>query len=395
MNIVDRLNHKRIIIWGYGREGKSTEQFILQNVTPASLFVFEGSYEEIKDQKCDVIIKSPGIRCVEEDDRLTSQTELFVSQFRDQIVGITGTKGKSTTATMLYSVLCGCGKDAVLVGNIGLPCLDFYHVIKDDTIIVFEMSCHQLQKQKESPHIGVFLNLYEDHLDYYGDMEHYFAAKKNIISHQKEEDYALLGSEVPEINSMGNQIGFSLEDCSLSIPMELTGAHNQFNATIVIYIAVQLLGCKRDSVENTILSFKGLRHRMERLGEHQGVIYYDDSISTIPEATIRAVESISNVRTVLIGGMDRGISYEKLLDLIKNRKDLFFVLMYGTGKRIFEEALKPAHCILVSDLKQAVEQAKIITKPGEACILSPAAASYDCFKSFEERGDLFREFVFS
>ena len=180
MSIISELNNKKILIWGYGREGKSTERF-LQSHCPSSVYdVFEGKVEDIAFDNYDLVRKSPGLHTPVDNDKLTSQTELFLSQFSGQTVGITGTKGKSTTSSLLYSTLVShYGKNVLLVGNIGYPCLDYYDDIDDQTIIVFELSCHQLYKCRYSPHIAVILNLFEDHLDYYGTRENYFRAKAN------------------------------------------------------------------------------------------------------------------------------------------------------------------------------------------------------------------------
>jgi UDP-N-acetylmuramoylalanine--D-glutamate ligase len=397
LRIVDQLNDKKILIWGYGREGKSSESFIKKYVKSKSLEIANGTYDDIKDIECDVILKSPGISCFEEDERIQSQTSLFVSEFKKQIIGITGTKGKSTTASMLYSVLCACGKDALLVGNIGFPCFDYYDSIATDTNIVYEMSAHQLQRQKESPHIGVFLNLFEDHLDYYGTMERYFKAKENIVRYQDTEDYSILGSKFPrefsEIDAKGQKKVFVEEEINLNIPMKLQGEHNKFNASIVQYIASELIGCDLEQVNAAISSFEGLKHRLENIGKVDGVTYYNDSISTICESAIHAVNSTPNVSVVLVGGEERGISYEPLEQFIMDKKDIQFILMYQTGKRIYEELKVKDNCIYIERLEDAVAKAKELCKSGEACIMSPAAASHDAFNNFEDRGDRFTGLV--
>ena len=167
MRVMDRLKDKNILIWGYGREGKSTERFINTFCSVKNLSVFEGTADGIHESEYDYIIKSPGIKVDAYSEKYTSQTELFLEEFAPQTIGITGTKGKSTTSAMLYHVLRACkGENVQLVGNIGLPCLDYYGEYDKDTIIVFEMSCHQLSHLRYSPHVAVLLNLYEEHLDY-------------------------------------------------------------------------------------------------------------------------------------------------------------------------------------------------------------------------------------
>jgi UDP-N-acetylmuramoylalanine--D-glutamate ligase len=393
VNIIDEIRGKRVLIWGYGREGKSTENFLNRCCDPEAVEIYEGGREGIREDAFDMIIKSPGIVMKEDHPLYTSQTELFLKQFRDRVVGVTGTKGKSTTSTLLYTVLKECtGKNVVLLGNIGQPCLDYFEEITDDTIIVYEMSCHQLAHTKVSPHIAVFLNFYEEHLDYYGTVENYFKAKSNITKYQEKSDYLFLGEEAPEIQTKANVIPIKRKSRSV-YPLKLIGEHNQHNADFVYNIAVTLFGCGEESVLQSMSHFKGLPHRLEYIGSVDGVAYYDDSISTIPEATINAIGGISNVQTVLVGGMDRKINYDILIDFVSANRQLQFIFSYASGKRIYESVSQFAHCHYTEDLESAVRLAKKITPKGSACILSPAAASYGYFKNFEERGDMFQKYV--
>ena len=391
MAIKDVLDNKRILIFGYGREGKSTEAYIKNHVRYKSLDVFEGKIEDIDEDKYDIIMKSPGIVMLGHNDKYSSQTELFINEYHDRIVGVTGTKGKSTTSAMLAHTLNECGKKAILLGNIGKPCFDMIDEIDDNTIVVFELSCHQLLHIDKAPHIAVFLNLFEEHLDYYGTMDKYFGAKANIISHQGSYDIAYIGENVPEIVSdTEKHVIYGYEhDFDLSIP----GEHNKLNAEFVFRIAVDEFGCDINDAIEAINSYKGLPHRLEYFATVNDVKFYDDSISTIPEAAISAAISIPNAKTLIIGGMDRGIDYNILVDFIKERKDILFILCYATGERIYSDVKECNNCIFVSDLKEAVIIAKKETKPGNACVLSPAAPSYGYFKNFEDRGQQFKEMV--
>lgn len=391
MKINEQLKDKRILIFGYGREGKSTENYIKSHLSYTSLDIFEGKIEDIDEDKYDVIIKSPGIVMLEDNPKYTSQTELFLNQFSNQTIGITGTKGKSTTSSLLAHVLKGCGKKAILLGNIGKPCFDLIDEIDDDTVIVFELSCHQLLHIDKAPHIAVFLNLFEEHLDYYGTMERYFGAKANIISHQTELDVSYMGENVPNIvsSSRKNVIARVEHDFDISIK----GEHNRLNAEFVYRIAVDEFGCNENDIRKAIYSFKGLPHRLEYFVTVNGVDYYDDSISTIPEAAISAVESIDNTKVLIIGGMDRGIDYDILVDFIKKREDLFFVLCYATGKRIIEALGSIENTVYVDELDKALTEAVKRASSGDAVVLSPAAPSYGYFKNFEERGEYFKSLV--
>lgn len=421
-SIINKLTDKRILIFGYGREGKSTEEYIKAHVKYRSLDIFEGKKEDIVEDNYDYIIKSPGIVMLEENPKYTSQTELFLDEFAARTIGVTGTKGKSTTASMIAHVLnvCfeaeesdvklmdestekgECCKKAILLGNIGKPCFDMIDEIDENTWIVFELSCHQLLHINKAPHVAVFLNLFEEHLDYYGTMDKYFGAKANIISHQAAGDYCFVGSNVPDIphESLRSVIDGPTRKYELSI----LGEHNKTNAELVYRVAELVIGegaCGK--ILAAIYDFKGLPHRLEYFAKVDGVRYYDDSISTIPEACINAVESVANTGSVIVGGMDRGIDYDILVDFIKKTPDVLFILCYATGERIareLEEVGVKVHrnrecggVMLTNNLDSATRIAKERTESGKACILSPAAPSYGYFKNFEERGKYFKNLV--
>ncbi|MCR5734856.1 MAG: UDP-N-acetylmuramoyl-L-alanine--D-glutamate ligase [Lachnospiraceae bacterium] len=389
LKIAEILSGKKILIWGYGLEGRSVEKFIKKHCEVSSLEVFEGKQDGIDEGKYDLIIKSPGIKADVYNNKYTSSTDLFLEEFSDKIIGVTGTKGKSTTASLLYHVLTDCtDKKILLVGNIGYPCLDTYDRIDEDTVIVYEMSCHQLAHAYRSPHIAVFLNLYEDHLDYYGTRENYFKAKANIALHQNENDYFYAGENVPEISTKAEIHRITKADV-MQFETSLFGKHNQYNASVVYKICTDLFNCDGEAVRNSIKRFRGLHHRLEYVATKDGIDYYNDSISTIPEAAIAAAESIPNTGTLLIGGMDRGIDYDILIDYIKEHQDYNYIMMYASGKRVYDAVSDLSCCHYEEDLKAAVEKASQITEKGHAIILSPAAASYGYFKNFEARGNAF------
>ncbi|MCR5526948.1 MAG: UDP-N-acetylmuramoyl-L-alanine--D-glutamate ligase [Lachnospiraceae bacterium] len=389
------LNGKKILIWGYGREGRATERFLKKFCPDSSYDIFEGKREEVKADEYDYIFVSPGIPFEEENPKFTSETQVFLEAFRDRTVGITGTKGKSTTSSLLYTALKKCLKGkACLVGNISVPCLDYYEEMLEnpEEVAVFELSCHQCDRLTVSPHVAVFLNLYEDHLDRYKTEERYFQAKKGITRNQKTEDVFYVGEEVPNytVNSLKKVISFNdVGKFELGIP----GEHNQYNAEFVKRIACDEFGCDEAEVREALKSFNGLPHRLEFAGEYNGIRYYDDSISTIPEAAISACESIPDVKTILLGGMDRHIDYNVLTRFIPKHPEINFICSYDAGRRIYDETKMCPNLYYKPDLAEAVALAKKITPKGGACVLSPAAASYGYFKNFEERGDVFKGLV--
>jgi UDP-N-acetylmuramoylalanine--D-glutamate ligase len=394
----DKLKDKKILIWGYGREGKSTEKFIKEHCSPASVEVYEGPRSGIQDDRYDLIFVSPGIPFEEDapafdNRRFTSQTELFLEEFGAQTVGITGTKGKSTTSSLLAHVLEACtGKKVYLIGNIGKPCFDHIADMDGDCIAVFELSCHQCQRLHADPHVAVFLDLYEDHLDRYHTMEHYFDAKCGITKIQTADDILYLGDEVPALTTKA-QKRVVKRDGNYHFDLRLPGSHNQYNAEFVFRIATEVYGCREEDVRRAMAEFTGLPHRLQYAGTYNGVMYYDDSISTIPEATINAVNSIPETKTVLLGGMDRGIDYDILYSFIRAHRDITFILGYASGERIYAQVKDCPNVILVKDLKEQVAKAKEITPVGSAVVMSNAAASYGYFKNFEERGDYYQQLI--
>lgn len=400
MDIIQYLNGKRILIWGYGREGKSTEAFLKSYCTPASVAVYEGDSSGIDEARYDLIIKSPGIPMLQYNPKYTSQTELFLGQFREQVIGVTGTKGKSTTSTMLYHVLESCtNRPVLLLGNIGKPCLDYYGEITSDTIVVFELSCHQLYHTKISPHVAVLLNIFEEHLDYYKTMERYKAAKYAIAKYQKPGDFLYCGAGVPleELETACMPVSAGLTVISpfteKRYDLKILGEQNQYNAEFAYRIATEVYGCEPEAVKTALGEIGNLPHRLEYIGEKDDVRYYDDSIATIPEAAICALEAIRDVQTILIGGMDRGIDYSVLVTYIEAHTEYTYIFMYDTGKRIYGALTRRENCILVEGLEAAVKEAKCVTAKGRACVMSPAAPSYGYFKNFEERGERFKEYV--
>ena len=399
MKIAQQFDGKNIMIWGYGREGKSTEEFLKRYANLASVTIFEGKPEELDPAGYDYVIKSPGIVFPQELDCLTSATDIFLAEYRNQVIGVTGTKGKSTTCALLAHVLSETtGRPVLLMGNIGKPCLDYYGEITPDTIVVFEMSCHQLAHLKMAPRISVFLNLFEEHLDYYGSMEAYFTAKSHIATKQQIGDLFLCGENVPEFEIPSAKWVITKADAE-QLELKIPGAHNLLNAAFVRRIAESVYGCNPREVTKALQTFVGLPHRLMEIGTYAGITWYDDSISTIPEAAISAIACIETAQTLLIGGMDRGIGYLPLEQYILAHPEYHYICMYASGKRVYEEtlALAKKDCLpqlsCVSDLEEAVRKATEMTEQGKACILSPAAASYGYFKNFEERGDVFAQMV--
>ena len=440
------IKGKRILLLGYGREGQSTWNVLRRLGTykvldiadlkaPAAVPEDGTVWHTGPDyQKCmddyDVVFKSPGIVLERPENEyrcsILSQTEVFFQCFRDQIIGITGTKGKSTVTTLLYHLLKQAGMDALLVGNIAIPAMDHMEELTPDTRIVFELSCHQLEYMTVSPHIGILVNIHEEHLDHYGTMEKYVEAKHHIFKNQGPDDILICNVQcLPEegtcpsgliragMDGSGKELDVVQEQdgtwvhfrgksfCIPTDEIKLLGQHNYFDIGVA-YGVCSILGMDDQVFARGLKTYEPLPHRLQYIGEREGVKYYDDSISTICDTTIQALKTLKDTDTVLIGGMDRGIDYRELIEYLSDCQVPHIILMEATGKRIYQEIHKyypefknRARLILAEHLEDGVKRARQITRPGTSCVLSPAAASYGIFRNFEERGETFSRLVFN
>ena len=439
--IVNILKDKKLAILGFGREGKTSYQFIRKYLPNSRItiidevdysndelvkndsntsFIYGDNYlDNLNDY--DLILKTPGISLFGIDvdmNKITSQLELLLEVHRDHMIGITGTKGKSTTTTLAYSILNENGIKSVLVGNIGTPAFSMIEEVDDDTYFVVEMSSHQLETLNHSPHIGVILNLFQDHLDHTGSIEAYHNAKMNMFRYQDSNDYAIyykdneaLNNRVNDLDIKSTKITVSTSDIAdiylkdnnvyyngdivfnKDLKRNVLGDHNFINI-MVCFVIGRLFNISESDILKTISNFKPLQYRMENLGEFEGVYYYVDTLATIPEATLATISAIENIDTLIFGGLDRGISYEGFADKLINSGINNFICMPKTGYDIGKD-LPKEKTYFAEDLKTAVEIAKKVTAKGKICILSPAAASYEYFKNYAEKGDKYREYIFN
>jgi len=439
------LGDKKILILGFGKEGQSTYS-LLRKLFPEKTLCIADRNENLKENEIikadsarvrlhlgdtyldnisdyDLIIKSPGISLKNFSDcdfsKFTSHTELFIRLFRKHIIGITGTKGKSTTASLIHHIISAYTKNCVLVGNIGVPPFDMLDSINRDTIIVYELSSHQLEQVQVSPHISVLLNLYEEHLDHYQSFENYQQAKLKIALFQDDNDFFIYNGDDSRITKLMKEntlraklIKFSLsqrqhQGCFLkngkvfyedSTEIEvlneiefknLIGEHNLQNIMAAVCASI-VSGVPSALMSKAVESFIPLEHRLEFVGKYNDVLYYNDSISTIPEATMAAVKSLIDVDTLILGGFDRGISYERLIDFLNESTIQHLIFIGEAGRRMFtiyqSRDGEKKDTLVTSDFEQAIAYAKRHTQKNKICLLSPAAASYDMFKDFAERG---------
>lgn len=447
--LLSYLENKKILILGYGMEGESSYKFLRKNFPEKQLFIAdqninllekhieltEDEYLEISLGKnylngvneYDLILKAPGISLKDIDisnfeDKITSQLELFLEFVKVYTIGVTGTKGKSTTSSLMYKVLCDQGKDAYLLGNIGEPIFNDIELLSESSIVVIELSSHALEFTKKSTKIGIILDIFEEHLDHYKSLNKYIEAKFNLAKYQsndefliynadnelmkkyqfpyKEKDYAISIENAPNTKNrvfLKNDIIYcnNKETMKVNEKMNLKGMHN-INNIMFIFAVCDILNLDIEKTINSIKTFKPLEHRLEFVGNIDGVDYYNDSIATIPEATINSIKSIGNVNTIIVGGKDRGVNLDELIKFLKESKIENIICLPKTGEYIRDGLIdQPSKKIeYIENFKEAVKVAKKITKKNMACLLSPAASSYGYFKNFEERGNLFKEYVF-
>jgi len=412
---------KSVLILGFGKEGHSTFSFLSKHFPECKVGIADQN-TRIADEGIDVqlhlgqnylqaindydlIIKSPGIMLGDipesAKEKITSQTDLFLHEFGRQTVGITGTKGKSTTVSLIYHLLKSTGRSALLMGNIGLPAFDFLEKIRKSDLIVYELSAHQLEFVHSSPHIAVLLNLFPEHLDYFRTFERYKQAKLNIFRYQQPGDSAFCGESIPALvricetaSDMEKAFSEKIKPGELLQRTGLKGEHNLKNILLAFKVVTRL-GIPLSVLPAALSHFKTLPHRLEYVGRFGGIDFYNDSISTVPQSTIAAVRSIDHVDTLILGGFDRGLDYTELVDFLSDTDIKYFFFLGKAGEqmlKLFKAKESNQKLYPVDDLAAVFRRLQSLSQIS-CCLLSPAAASYDQFHNFEHRGDIFKKFA--
>ena len=419
---------KVAIAW-YGAEGQSNYRYFVDKghdvtiVTPklsldypaplgAKIIVGDDAFKQLGD--FDLVVRSAGVRpeSLLTNGKVWSATNEFFTRCPAPIIGVTGTKGKGTTCSMITSILRQAGRTVHLVGNIGVPPLDALSQVGPEDIVVYELSSFQLWDLERSPHVAVVLMIEPDHLNVHADFKDYIRAKSNIRRYQTADDVCFYhptnpnSAKIATSSVLGDHIrygvressGVYIEDgmfcvdgetiCATS-ELRLPGAHNLENACAAISTA-RVFTLDNHAIAKGLRAFEGLPHRLKFVREVSGVKYYDDSIATTPGSAIAAIRSFDAPTTIILGGSQKGSIYGTIVQECKSH-DVQVVAIGETGAGIADlcremgvEVVEPG-----GGMTQIVDACHRVAKPGSVVILSPASASFDMFKSYADRGDQF------
>lgn len=421
----------KIAIAGYGLEGKSNYEYFARGdnqvvivdereVTDApvdaSVITGEGAFEKLDG--FDMVVRTAGLapRKITTDGKIWSATNEFFAKCTTPIIGVTGTKGKGTTSSLIDSILRAAGKKTVLVGNIGRPALDALDEANAADVVVYELSSFQLWDLEKSPQVAVVLMIEPDHLDVHMNFDEYVAAKANIRKFQTEADLCFyhptnqFSRRIAEVNELANaypyndpaepRAVYALDGkfwadgqaiCDVEA-LQLPGAHNVENACAAISAALAMTD-DFAAVERGLRDFHGLDHRLKFVREVGGVKFYDDSIATTPGSAIAAMKAFDQPKTLILGGSSKGADFAEVAK-IAAAEDVRHVVAIGAEAEKIQQAFADTG-IKITNLGENTTMPEIVataqnnTDAGDVVILSPACASFGMFKNYKDRGDQF------
>ncbi|MBR3132360.1 UDP-N-acetylmuramoyl-L-alanine--D-glutamate ligase [Candidatus Saccharibacteria bacterium] len=407
----------KIAILGYGKEGKAAERYFAQHNAEIKVIdnFTEAELDTINLDGYDLILRSPSVR---PRDGFSSMTKYFFDHAKAPIIGVTGTKGKGTTCSLIETILTALGKKVYLVGNIGNPSIDVLDELTPDDVVVYEMSSFQLWDLKKSPQVAVILRIEADHLNVHYDFDDYVNAKGHIAEYQNPEDSIVYFSEnewsvrIANKSKAEHRAEYPLKKKpagldeilnSLGVP----GEHNKENAEAALLAVAEFLGVSleelikknSDIIREALAKFKGLPHHIEFVRNIHGVDYYDDSFSASYPSLEVAIKTFNARPVILIaGGKDRGLDLAPMKRAIFDADNLQKVILMGETSADLAKNEDAEKFILVNSLEEAVENArkeaeKVNPELKPVVLLSPGAASFDMFKDFYDRGDQFKALV--
>lgn len=433
MQISEKYKGKKIAVLGaYGLEGVATREYLTGQGLAFDVLDKQDDPDYLdKTVNYDAVFRTPGVRptspelvaAKKEGTVLTSQIEEFFELCPGKIIGVTGTKGKGTTSTLIYDILKETGYDAYLGGNIGVPAISFLDEATPESWVVLELSSFQLQTMQKSPHIAVVLNITRDHLDYHGDVAEYREAKSNIVKHQTVEDFSVINddydvsrnfSRLTSASSYFFSRNHKTEGCYVdskgqillniegenaiianSDDLKLRGRHNLENVTAAS-LAAYLAGVKPETISTVVKDFVGLEHRLELVRELNGVKYYNDSFSTVPETAIAALDSFTEPIILIAGGSDKKSDYAQLGQNIAKANAKAVILIGEMAENIAKsipESYAGELIFGLTTMSEIVGKAEELAQSGDVVLLSPACASFGLFTDYKDRGNQYKKAV--
>lgn len=416
---IRELTNKKTAILGLGREGLSTLKFLKKHGIKADILdaKFDKNYLDKLDPY-EVIFRTPGfprlhpkLLAAEKNGAIiSSHIKMFFDLCPAKIIAVTGTKGKTTTTLLIYEILSAYSwkkkyRNVFIAGNFGKPALDILlPKLKKDSLVVLELSSFQLQDLEKSPHVAVVTNITLDHMDPSGKFapsthqtaSEYFKAKMNIIKYQSSKDFAVLN---PALKSKTKNIGQGkkIYPSPLSVETGLKGKHNLENIALAWTVA-KILKLNDKEISKIVKKFKGVEHRLEFVKKVNSVSFYNDSAATNPDATLAALKSFNEPVHLIIGGSDKGLDYNKLIKYISKSRNIKTVVLIGELKiKLYKNFKSNPNFQLrkIKTLKDAVLTCFKKSDKNEVVLLSPAAASFDMFQNYANRGEEFKKIVHS
>lgn len=409
----------KIAIIGFAREGRAVYEYYKNKEVEVwildkkpDLVLPEGAQGVLgKDylddlDRFDLIYRSPGVPLSKIESRfglknkISSVTKLFFELCPGKIIGVTGTKGKGTTCTIIYNILKTARKDVYLVGNIGQPALEIVSKLKPKSWVVYELSSFQLQDLDRSPNLAVVLDIFPDHQDAHQNYEEYLSAKLNIVKHQKDADRVFYFDDNQELDRIRqatpekrwDEINLKTFEEFRPGDLKIPGEHNFRNA-VMAYAVARALEIDGELAKKAIFDFKGNEHRLELIGEINGVRYYNDSASTNPQTTLAAARAFSEPKILIVGGSDKGLDYGCWAEEFPKLNIKAVILMGENKEKIKKNIKQELRAYDTLNLEEAVSKAKEIAVTGDVILFSPGAASFDMFENYADRGRKFKEIV--
>lgn len=408
---------KHVIFIGKDREWESFEKFIQTHATLASIkniFISDENREQVNqelqalDTNSTIVVKTAGYPGRLMPVSYTTPTKIFfecIAQTQAKTIGVTGTKGKTTTASLLAHILQQAGNQVVLAGNMGSPMLDSLTEANQNALFVLELSSYQLAELETSPNIAIITNLYRDHVDYHGSLENYWEAKRNVMRHMTADNLLVFNPDTEVILHWlaDNPAQSKAVDITEPVDMtksELIGEHNKMNYLLAKAVAM-LLGADKFTCQNALRTFKPIPHRLQKVRAIRDITFIDDAIASQPESAVAGitacVREVGPVGCVMLGGQDRDYDFTELVRILSTLLIPKLILFPDTGAKI--KAMLPENytpeILETRDMTEAVKWAAEKCPSGSVCLLSTAAPSYSVWKDFEEKGNLFQKAVLS